>query len=712
MMRLSLSLAVCLLLLALAAPLAGAAECGNEQLRRELGATALPDCRAYELVSPFPVRQRNSSDVFVNTQRSRAALSGDAFQFSMLGGTVDAQSSPFATDYVAVRHPGGWSAHGVTPAAGTIPLNFGVLGQGTTHYVGELAPDLSKGVVIVNRRINDEGENVKWLTNLYLRDDLLTPGAGHYRLLTDSFAPIPDPGEEFKFPVFAASTPDLSHILFESKYELTSDAVGLGELPKLYKWVDGEVRLEGILPESEGGAPTLSQAGQASSEPRYTFHTLSEDGSRSVFTAPPYNYSAGQLYLRDDHGTASVSDDDSVKVNVSEKANGAGPGGSDPAGPQPATFSDATPDLSQVFFTSAEALTDDAVEGLPQKLYRFQLDAPAGERLTLLSVDSNPGDGITDEGSGVIGTSTDGSYVYFLGANQLVAGGSTDWKARIYLWHDGTISQVAGVLPYELNWIVGTNGGMGEWGGAGKWSRVTPDGRHMIFIAQGSDELTGYDHGEACPEMYDPGCQEIYFYDATEDDLRCASCNPIGVPGISDADYWVHKVSFALGGEAHLNRSLSDDGRYVFFSTADSLAPEDRNEDFDAYAFDTASGFVELLSPGGAGGDAYFLDASGDGRDVFFATREQIVPGDDNDNIDVYDARVDGGLEGEPAPIEAPCASVEACRPQTTPASEETAPASRRFVRHRSHRKHRRKHRRRSGARKHRPAATKRRAHG
>ena len=50
-------------------------------------------------------------------------------------------------------------------------------------------------------------------------------------------------------------------------------------------------------------------------------------------------------------------------------------------------------------------------------------------------------------------------------------------------------------------------------------------------------------------------------------------------------------------------------------------------------------------------------DASG--RDVFFTTADQLVGQDTDTDIDIYDARVDGGF---PAPALSPSCSGDACQ--------------------------------------------------
>jgi len=138
------------------------------------------------------------------------------------------------------------------------------------------------------------------------------------------------------------------------------------------------------------------------------------------------------------------------------------------------------------------------------------------------------------------------------------------------------------------------------------------------------------------------------------------SCNSRVSVATGEALTDVHAGASASPPTEHLSHALSDDGRYVFFSTQEALVPEDSNGKWDAYEYDTATGTVHLISSGKDPADSYFLDASPDGRNVFFATREQLLGWDVDQNYDLYDARVGGGLP-EPVPATPPC-SGETCR--------------------------------------------------
>ncbi len=82
-------------------------------------------------------------------------------------------------------------------------------------------------------------------------------------------------------------------------------------------------------------------------------------------------------------------------------------------------------------------------------------------------------------------------------------------------------------------------------------------------------------------------------------------------------------------------------------------------------------GCIYLISTGQSDSPSYFGDASADGDDVFFFTRQSLVGQDQDLNVDVYDARVDGGIASQnPAPSPAPCTGETSCRtpPDAPPA--------------------------------------------
>ena len=77
-------------------------------------------------------------------------------------------------------------------------------------------------------------------------------------------------------------------------------------------------------------------------------------------------------------------------------------------------------------------------------------------------------------------------------------------------------------------------------------------------------------------------------------------------------------------------------------------------------------GEVQLISPGKAKHNAMLAETSADGSDVFFTTDEQLVGQDHDDQIDMYDARVGGGIAAQSTGGHevAPCGGTE-CREAT-----------------------------------------------
>jgi hypothetical protein len=144
----------------------------------------------------------------------------------------------------------------------------------------------------------------------------------------------------------------------------------------------------------------------------------------------------------------------------------------------------------------------------------------------------------------------------------------------------------------------------------------------------------------------------MYVYDEAHETLKCVSCPSSGAPTTSPTLVTpataVHGVGFAL---QYRPRFLSADGRYVFFTTTDALVSQDTNGLPDAYEYDVETGKLYLLSSGTGDVGAWFADASASGGDVFFLTRQSLVGGDVDTLIDLYDARVNGGLAESPLPV-------------------------------------------------------------
>jgi hypothetical protein len=132
------------------------------------------------------------------------------------------------------------------------------------------------------------------------------------------------------------------------------------------------------------------------------------------------------------------------------------------------------------------------------------------------------------------------------------------------------------------------------------------------------------------------------------------------------------------------NLSAEGEGR-LFFESQDALLPQDVNGTIqDIYQWEPEGvgscegegGCLRLISSGAAPDDSLFVDSTPSGDDAFFITRERLLPRDKDSQLDLYDARVGGGLV---EPKEEPC-SGEACPGPIPPPPPQPSAASQGFA--------------------------------
>lgn len=653
--------------------------CPNAQIREAQLTSSLADCRAYEMVSPA---DKNGGNIAAEQSFTQSSSDGNAIKYASQTAFADAPGiQARGAEYVSRRDAGGWSTHAINPPQTGTPYSLIV----SSEYKA-FSNDLSKGIYFARTPLTPGHPNVAEVPNLYLRSDVLSGPPGNYELLSESSSPLghrrirQQPGI-----AFAGASDDWSHIIFESIANLTPDASGTNpDLAKLYEWDNGTVRLAGILPD---GTPAEgSVAGQGAGGGKefagggWTEEAISADGSRIVFETAPYSASGiegefhvGDLYMR-------VAGRETIKLNVNERSEADTPAG--------ATFWAATSDDSKIYFTTTQALTEDAPPASGNELYMYDVNAPEGHHLTLISVNSVPANlhiG-APQATAVTGISADGSYVYFISENQLNAGdphSESNDNRRLYVWHDGTLRFI--VTHDDGNdWASGR-----AWGSMGRFGsdafRTTSDGKIIMFAS--IDPLTarraGYDNPNIGTAQNPTYRSEIYVYHYDGDRLTCASCNPSGATPVSGAGFesqqnidgnaYYALVSAQL--TMYLNHAMTSDGRFVFFDTEDALVAQDTNGKRDVYEYDTVTGGVRLISNGTSREGSYFVDASPDGSNVFFTTYQQLVRSDTDGNADLYDARIDGGIPVQNQASPTPCAE-DVCQGPAAGAPSSLLPSS------------------------------------
>ncbi len=637
--------------------LADAGPCPNAAFRTGFSAH-LADCRAYERVSPAG---KSGADAILMTSLfpARASEQGGSIAYLTAGSFAGSAGGEMPSAYLGSRGEDGWRTRSLAPPTlGATPPVLASLGY-------DFSADLSRFVLKVPLQNLTPGVTPPAPAGVY--NLYLSHPDGSWSLLT-SAPPLVSPpancSECFKktdLSAFAGASSDFSHVIFEANEGLTPGAPP-APLESLYESAGGQIRPVGVLPDgkiaaggSEPGAGiNVLYTAVADTASQDVNHAISPDGSHILFQAAadggaPDPAQSGLTELYDRIGASST-------IEISVPAQGATPASSTP---EPARFWAASTGGSLVFFTSSAELTTRSNTGsgnAGEDLYQYNLDT---RTLTDLTLDANPTDASSGAGVlGVAGASEDGSYVYFVARGQLQAGRGVDGRPNLYLYHAGEVSFIATL----------SEGDQHDWTSTPSESQayVTPDGRHLAFMSLGSP--TGYENHDRNTGEAD---SEVYEYSAEGGSLACASCDP-GQARPAGSAFIGARLHEWTGTPFYQPRALSDDGSRLFFSSPDPLVPGAASSHVNVFEYE--EGAVHLISSGAGSTDDLFLDASPSGNDVFFATRQELVAGDEDELIDVYDARAGGGFSA-PTPPAACAGSVCQGPPETLPLLS-SAPAS------------------------------------
>ncbi len=629
--------------------------CPNEALRT--GASEhLPDCRAYEQLTPAAKGAAKEMAGYGGTlaqgfEGVPLAEDGNRFELAeqhLPWGGAGGGGSPF----VFTREAAGWSTTGVTaqPEAGV-----------STYFPKLSSPDLGEIAVegTWNTGPGHESPVVEYKKG---------PVGGPYTLMAS--VPAAEAGKAggansgvgLPFGWVASST-DFSKLVLQVGDHHLCGAVGAPGGDYLYEYAGGECRQVNVA--GSGAGKTIGSCGArvAAGTSADTFnsgefslggkataqaHAVSQDGSRVFFEAQPGKSCSEQwhTYARIDGGGGEAR----------------------------------TVDLGPYRFVAA-----DSGGG------RVLLERPAGENPGLYLYTSESEHAVFLPGSGVAVPGAGGKPVVLMPSDDLSAvyirrqTGGIGGELNIYRY------DIAGRTVAFLTHV--------EVDNDHRHFEVSSDGRYLYFVAltvaglpAGGLPTSGTDRGQT---------SQVFRYDNAEALVECMSCasgyDP--APQLSALFTAGNALSSTQSSEGDGERTASDNGNYVFFDTPAALLPGDTDEQIapegnadgvhpsefyspssDVYEWRrdgvdgcaVIQGCLSLITSGHGGFLNVLLGVDRTGENVFFATRESLLPSDKDTAGDIYDARVNGGFAQPPVPVA--CAG-DSCATPPAPPSDQT-PAS------------------------------------
>jgi len=468
--------------------------CSNAQLRAEepYGLT-LPECRAYELVSPSDTNGYSATEPALPVSRASESGGEAALVFPSLGTFGGQASAPGYNELRSRRGSSGWSTQSIDPpeyASNAVEHEWG------PFNAMAFTPTLSAGVAESDVPA-DEPQAPAGYFEQYLLD--FATGSEQWVSLG---APVDQVEYGFHEPelmtVMGAST-GLERIVYAKGPAST------------YEWIDGTAVRVDVANKDEEPIGGVAGTGPKADDPYAdAWHAVSANGERVFFTSTAQH----TLYLRENVGEK--------QSNV--EGSGASEHCTDPNEActleiaEEGRFWGANVEGTKVFYTKNG------------DLYRYEL--PIGA-IAGTTTDLTPG----GEVQGVAEIAENGSYVYFVANGVLTSThnehgevarqgtctpkGSTG-ECNLYVYHEGGAPMFIATL---------SGGDREDWARdqelqytspATTTAAISPEGNLLAF--ESGRRLTGYDNEQAQPgeceragneELTESGqCHEVFLYDA------------------------------------------------------------------------------------------------------------------------------------------------------------------------------------------------------
>jgi hypothetical protein len=621
-----------------AAPEAQSPACENEVFRTGLSAH-LPDCRAYEQVTP--VDKGGAQDTFSYGQQDpaqgRVGEDGEHAMLAMNGLQWGSSPDPHRSNYFFSRTSSGWQMTGARPLGETGPFSY----QPQLY-----SPDLTDLGVASSWQITSKLQSPE-------TEFKAGPPGGPY--VTVASVPVKQVGTSGGW--VAASRDFAKLILQVEDHTLLGSPTGTTSGSDLYEYSAGELRRLNAGIGSCGARIVngyegyISAQGQQSGSP----HAVSADGSRVFFEAVPGGSCSEprHLYMR-------VNGEEIVDIGVRRflGANAAG-----------------------------TRLLLQANSGGASELFLYDTEARTEKSLFSSITPINPGSGFVSE---------DFAALYFYSGERLTPEAPPLGENNEDVGNSPTNLYRYDLSSEALRFVAQAGSDQGFGGGFS----ASPDGRYFYFAASGVAGVAPAPRSK--PEAIGSN-QRVYRYDSTENVIQCMECaSPFDPEPTERATFLPLGINLSADGVPNTTVS-SANGDYVFFDTTTPLVLQDVNGEREAgtgtgdsleegghdFSFSTSSdvyewrrngvdgcghiqGCLSLISSGTGGERNMLLGTTASGRDVFFATHSQLVSQDNDSSGDVYDARIGGGFPPPPRAVECEagaCVSPLAAPVDTTPAS-------------------------------------------